>query len=297
MNFFVRHLQEVRSTIKLEDIEEKYDIYFSRFFGLFFAKWADRLTLHPDHVSILSLVSGLVGAVFLYFQSEFHYAIIAAILIVLSGILDSADGQLARLSKKSSEFGRALDGTIDTLVFTSLYVAGILFVLKEFSWVFLVLGVLSLYAHGVKTSIYEFYKSEYLRFVGFSKTGHTPFQLAEIQLMGRKIYHYCIHLVLLMLTSTQLQYIMRSRVMREKMVELFEANQNRFSGEYQKENRKMMPLWAWTCGLNIHRNGIVIFSLFGRFDWYIYANLVWTITVIPVSYLQLKKDKLLLKNN
>lgn len=294
-NAIQRHLREVQSSIKLADIEEKYDIYFSRFFGLFIAKIAGRVGLHPDHISVLSLLTGMLGAALLYYQSNLLFAILAALFITLSGVLDSADGQLARLSKKSSEFGRALDGTIDTLVFTSLYLAGIAFVLKEFDGLFFIVAIGSLYVHGVKTAIYEFYKSEYLRFVALSTGGHTPMSIKEVKLMGTKGYHYMIHLVLLLLASAQLTYTLRNKSMRLQMIGFSEADPSAFKEAYQKANRKMMPLWAWTCGLNVHRNGIVFFSLFGRFDLYIYANLIWTIMVIPVSYMQLRRDQRLIE--
>ena len=121
MGLFSKHMAEVKETIKLVDVEEKYDIYFSRFFGLFFAKWGKALNLHPDHVTLLSLATGIFGAFFLYYQDNLIYASIAGVFIILSGVLDSADGQLARLTKKSTEAGRVLDGTVDTIVFLSLY--------------------------------------------------------------------------------------------------------------------------------------------------------------------------------
>ncbi len=294
MGLFSKHMAEVKETIKLVDVEEKYDIYFSRFFGLFFAKWGKALNLHPDHVTLLSLATGIFGAFFLYYQDNLIYASIAGVFIILSGVLDSADGQLARLTKKSTEAGRVLDGTVDTIVFLSLYIAGIAFCLQDFDLTFFVLSLASLFTHGVKTSIYEFYKSEYLRFVGKTENGHAPLQLNEVKRMGDRAYHYILHFVLLVLTSTQLTYVTRRSNTRVRMIKLSEDDPDDFADAYRSKNIGMLPLWAWVCGLNIHRNGIVICSLFGRFDVFIYGSLVWSLAVLPVSYLQWNSDRKLL---
>lgn len=292
--FCQRHLKEVRTTIKLEDIEERYDIYFSRFIGLFFAKWADRLHLHPNHVSLLSLISGVAGGALLYFQTDLTLVILAGLLITLSGILDSADGQLARISGRSSEVGRIIDGSIDTLVFFSFYIFGTAYFYNELGYPIIILSLLSIYFHGVKSAIYEFYKSEYLRFVGKSTIGHIPMSVKEVRIMGTSPYHYGMHILNWMLVNAQLTYVTRKKGIRSRMIELENDDPTKFAEKYQHLNKSMMPWWAWICGLNVHRNGIVFFSLLGRFDFFLYASLVWTIWLIPMSLVQRKRDRKLL---
>jgi phosphatidylglycerophosphate synthase len=71
--------------------------------------------VHPNHVTTLSLLVGL-GAAALYASGSRAAAAWAAGLFVVSGILDHADGELARQTAKSSSFGRAYDRTADLLV-------------------------------------------------------------------------------------------------------------------------------------------------------------------------------------
>ena len=125
-NFLVKHYQEVLSSIKEMDVEETFDLYFSRFFGLFFAKWGKAMHLNPTHISFLSLSAGIPGGILLYWQSEIWIVAIGCFLISLAGVLDSADGQLARMTGSSTEFGRMVDGTIDNMVFMACYFAGFL---------------------------------------------------------------------------------------------------------------------------------------------------------------------------
>ena len=114
-----RHYEQVMSTIKMMDIEERFDLYFSRFFGLFFAKLGRKWHLTPTQISIVSLLIGVVGGGLLYYQDRLEITLTAMVLITLAGVLDSADGQLARMTGQSTEFGRIVDGVIDNLVFVA----------------------------------------------------------------------------------------------------------------------------------------------------------------------------------
>ena len=63
----------------------------------------------PNHISFLSLLSALYAG-FLYFQGQFAYA---GWIFVLSGILDSQDGKLARHYKIESKKGAFFDSVLD----------------------------------------------------------------------------------------------------------------------------------------------------------------------------------------
>jgi phosphatidylinositol phosphate synthase len=73
--------------------------------GNFFA----RTGVHPNILSIAGLVlSG--GSGFLYSQGRFFWA---AWVVLLAGICDTLDGQIARQAKKNSPFGAFFDSTLD----------------------------------------------------------------------------------------------------------------------------------------------------------------------------------------
>jgi phosphatidylglycerophosphate synthase len=71
--------------------------------------------VHPNHVTTVSLLVGL-GAAALYASGSPTAAAWAACLYVASGVLDHADGELARQAGKASAFGRAYDRMTDLLV-------------------------------------------------------------------------------------------------------------------------------------------------------------------------------------
>jgi phosphatidylglycerophosphate synthase len=75
--------------------------------------------IHPNALTTVRLVVGLVGA--LLFAGGAHFNL-AALFIVLSNFLDHTDGELARLSGKTSAFGHRYDLLSDALVTVGLFV-------------------------------------------------------------------------------------------------------------------------------------------------------------------------------
>jgi archaetidylinositol phosphate synthase len=78
-----------------------------------------RLRVPPPAVVIVAGAAGLAAAVELGRGS----LIAAALLVQLKTLLDNADGQLARLTGRTSAFGRYLDSEVDLLVNVALFAA------------------------------------------------------------------------------------------------------------------------------------------------------------------------------
>lgn len=292
---FNAHLEEVLSTIKQIDIEERYDIYFSRFYGLYFAKMGRWLSLTPTHVSLISLLVGVIGGCLLYFQESIEIVIVGGILITLAGVLDSADGQLARMTGQSTELGRSIDGVIDNVVFLACYIGGALYFVPEYGWIiFLLLGV-SGYTHSYKAALYEFYKAEYLLLIGKSEAGNTPISIDELKPTGDSWHNKILDAIYKDYIKKTLLYTTRTVDQRLKMRSLAKEENSNFDGLYMLLNKKMIFWWAWVCGSNTHRNALILFALIGRFDLYLWSSAIWTLAIIPLNYWQKKFDKNLLE--
>jgi archaetidylinositol phosphate synthase len=78
-----------------------------------------RLRVPPPFVVVAAGAAGLAAAVELGRGS----LVPAALLVQLKTLLDNADGQLARLTGRTSSFGRYLDSEIDLLVNAALFAA------------------------------------------------------------------------------------------------------------------------------------------------------------------------------
>lgn len=76
--------------------------------------------VHPNHITTVGLAVGLASAWF-YAQGG-AAANVGGLLFLLAGIVDHADGELARLSGKTSEFGHTYDRIVDLVVKTCLFV-------------------------------------------------------------------------------------------------------------------------------------------------------------------------------
>lgn len=73
----------------------------------------------PNHLTALRLTVGLTGA---WLFSTAMHPDLAAALIVVSNFLDHADGELARMSGKSSRFGHVFDLASDAVVTIGMFV-------------------------------------------------------------------------------------------------------------------------------------------------------------------------------
>jgi len=107
---------------KAKEIEELADVYFFRPLGMVFARLARALGLSPTAVTLVGTAVGMTGGALL---SNPAWAFTGFLVIIFHSILDSSDGQLARMTGKSSEFGRMMDGIGGYLTHIAIY-AGIL---------------------------------------------------------------------------------------------------------------------------------------------------------------------------
>jgi archaetidylinositol phosphate synthase len=75
----------------------------------------------PNHLTTLRLLIGVAGALGLA-RGGFAWTNLGALLIVLSNFVDHTDGELARISGKSSKIGHFYDLACDALVTVLLFV-------------------------------------------------------------------------------------------------------------------------------------------------------------------------------
>jgi phosphatidylglycerophosphate synthase len=76
----------------------------------------------PNHLTTLRLSVGLAAAA-AFMPGSYGWSNIAALLLIVSNFLDHTDGELARMSGKSSRFGHAYDLASDAVVTILLFIA------------------------------------------------------------------------------------------------------------------------------------------------------------------------------
>ena len=95
-----------------------------------------------------------------------------ALLLVLADALDSADGQLARLTGIRSKYGRIIDGLVGNVIFIGIYIHLCLRYIAEGGtpWIF-GLGVVAGISHSFQCAMADYYRNGYLFFVKGGRSG------------------------------------------------------------------------------------------------------------------------------
>ena len=109
--------EEIKSTYKSDDTEEWLDRVWTRPIGYAWALLFRRLRVHPNTVTVLSMIIGAASAFFFAhgsYRTEgwsgLGYNLVAILLLAWANFYDSADGQLARMTGQKTRLGRILDG-------------------------------------------------------------------------------------------------------------------------------------------------------------------------------------------
>ena len=117
-----------KATLKSSETEDWLDLHVIRPFCYYCALAFNRFDIHPNTVTIWSMIIGAASA-FFFACGSFYYGgtcglvmnIIAIALLMVADIFDCTDGQLARMSGKKSRLGRILDGVAGFAWFIPIY--------------------------------------------------------------------------------------------------------------------------------------------------------------------------------
>ena len=117
-----------KATLKSSETEDWLDLHVIRPFCYYLAVAFNKFDIHPNTVTIWSMIVGAASTVF-FACASYYYAgwwglgmnLIAIFLLMVADILDCTDGQLARLSGKKSRMGRILDGLAGFVWFVPIY--------------------------------------------------------------------------------------------------------------------------------------------------------------------------------
>ena len=128
------------------------DRYIIRKISGFITGFLIRTPVTANQVTIISLILGIIAAVFFSFGGHTH-TITAGLLFFLCVVFDQCDGEVARIKHIESEFGRAFDIIVDSIV-NAVIVAGITFALYKTSGsgFHIIIGLLAII--GISISIF-----------------------------------------------------------------------------------------------------------------------------------------------
>ncbi len=157
-------LDQYKASLKPLAVEEPIDVGWHRLLGFLVAKLALPTPISADAITVFAIVIGVASGVVIAVDFP-HHMLWGAALCTLSAVFDCADGQLARMRKRSSSFGRMLDGFADLVTMTAIVAGSIVHLLgrPHPSW-FWVLAIPTIPICTFHFGLYDHYKNVYLRF-------------------------------------------------------------------------------------------------------------------------------------
>lgn len=291
---------QIESTYKHKDTEEFMDIYFFRPTGYLLACSARSLKLAPNTITMIGMILGVVSG-HLFYYSSLTVNIMGIFLKIFSNMLDSADGQLARMTKTESKAGRILDGISSHLIFTSIYIHLCLRVIHEggSGWIFAA-ALLAGACHYIQAAWGDYFRNAYMYMVegqGFSEMESLDQLLTRYRALGwkdnfpNKFINYC-----------ELRYIQSLQGFTLSFRTLQSLIETAYRGEIPpwltKEYRRMikpMNKYYNALTINVRQFTLFVLLLLKRPEFFFLFELsVLSIVFVYAVIIQEKRMKLLL---
>lgn len=278
-------MEEFQRSIKSRAAEDRLDLYFYRPFGFLCAKAGASLHLSPTQLTLASMAAGIAaGAEFA--QPGISHWCLASALLIFSGVLDSADGQLARITGRTTAMGLVLDGICDTVVFVAVYLGCLTQIYPAWGASIWPIAIAAGFSHSVQSATFDYYLREYLYYTtaGHPESYRNP-SVAEARDHIRQEHNerWLWRARALWLRQQQL-FSTRGESFRQSMHAAMSGNDLNFRTAYHRRQIGRIRQWRWL-GSNSHTIGILAFALVGRFDLYlIFVNLTALNTLMLTTW-------------
>lgn len=170
----LRMRQDIKSAYKSEDTEEFFDRIFTKPLGYLWARFFIHIGWTPNMVTILSMGIGFVGGL-LFYPENFMINFIGVLLVVWANILDSTDGQMARLTGIKSTLGRILDALSTSVWYVAIYVSLCLRLMNDpipfmggrtwSGWIWVIAVVCAVFGHERQCMMADYFRNAHLFFL------------------------------------------------------------------------------------------------------------------------------------
>lgn len=288
----------LESTLKSSDTEEPIDIYFYRPIGYKWALLFQKLGVSPNAVTIASIFLGVGAGVCFYFDNLW-ITILGIFLLVWANSYDSADGQLARMTKQFSALGRVLDGFAGNLWFASIYIAICLRLYPDWGLWIWALAIVTGIFHSKQAAIADYYRNTHLLFLK-GESGSELDNTEDLKEKNKQLTwkdNFWSKLVLVFYTnytkgqedlSPNLQVLFK--VLKEKFGKISAVPQS-FRDDFRT---KSLPMMKWTNVLSFNTRAIALFvAVLIQMPWlyFVFELVVLNIIFVYMIYTHEKFSK------
>ncbi|NDW09604.1 CDP-alcohol phosphatidyltransferase family protein [Dysgonomonas sp. 520] len=281
-----QNIPSFESTLKSSDTEEPIDIYFYRPIGYRWALWFQKLGITPNAVTIASIFLGVGSGICFYFENNIWITLLGILLLVWANSYDSADGQLARMTKNYSPLGRILDGLAGDLWFGAIYIAICFRLMPTWGWWIWVFAIIAGICHSKQASMADYYRNIHLLFLK-GKSGSELDNSQELTekydslSWGKDFFPKLVAFFYRSYTRGQENWSPSF----QKMFTLVKAKYGETAPEdFRKAFReKSLPLMKWTNVLSFNIRAIVLFiSMLISEPWIYFAFELTVLNVILI---------------
>ena len=298
VNWYRSVFAESCKYIKTFDTEEKVDLYFTRPLGYLLARVADKINMTPNQVSGIRVLAAAIAAYCFAVSLTCVGIFFASCFLLLSSILDSSDGMLARMQNSASKYGHEVEGVSDTLstFFIYLGIAWPLIVGEGMIWLWLAL--FAALCHGIQSSVLFFYHCEY-RYFGDGVRGNanwSPTLKDARKKVGASdgVLMVVINYMLYLWALPQHYLTGRSDKARYKMKDVFDAQdvkgQQTYMERYRFYNLRMLSYWR-LIGSMFHWLSLIVFAFLGWIKLYLLLDItLMNFLIFVFKAMQAKRD-------
>lgn len=288
--------KQLDSTLKSMDTEEWLDIHFTRPLGLLWAKFFNYFGIHPNVVTILSIILGVAAGVCFYFE-DIRITLLGIFLLVWANLYDSCDGQLARMTGKKTRLGRILDGFAGDAWFFTIYFFICLRLTPTWGiWIWLLAAVSGLICHAKQCQLADYYRNIHLFFlkgVSGSELDNTDKLTEEFQeLSWRRDFLWKLFLYFYRnYTHSQEKLTPNFQRLSKALKEKFgsESFPQALCDDFRKGS---LPLMKWTNILTFNTRAIFLYVVLLLGQPWLYFVFELTVMNIICFYMRNKHEKL-----
>ena len=287
-------IDEYRSSLKPPETEEVVNQVINRPLAFLIAKGFYKIKRSPNFVTLWSMIFGVSSGYFFY-KGNYNLLIVAALLLEMMILFDCADGQLARMTNKSSKMGKTLDGLADLMTHISIFygIAVGIYVRNGqiFPFVLAVLSQLTFYLHII---LYDHFKNVFIHVTkpDYMDKVETPEELKEkirkdteefgknnIKTIISKLYYYFYRIEYWAVSIGYPSSVSNFYDLFPDPSLIEPSLRNR----YYMEMRVSVKLWSFI-GDTTHLTFFIIFALIGKisllFPFIIIATNIYMVFVI-----------------
>lgn len=283
----------LESTLKSKDTEEPIDIYFYRPIGYRWALFFQKIGVTPNAVTIASMFIGIGAGICFYYHENAWGTLLGIFLLIWANSFDSADGQLARMTKNFSQLGRILDGFSSDLWFISIYIAICLHLMPEWGGAIWVIALITGFFHSKQASIADYYRNIHLLFLN----GKSGSELDNSKDLKSKfnILSWKKNWFTKLATWFYISYTRGQENWTPNFQKMFSLVREKFGEvapeKFRKDFReKSLPLMPWTNVLSFNVRSVVLFiSMIIGLPW-IYFVFELTVLNIILIYMMRKHE-------